>query len=103
MVVGLTSSTHGIFADLSFVYHAWIRCIQSSLMSLEFNRLPRQSDRIYDELVFANRLSFQFTLLEMRILMGLSRLHRTHLRALNKSVIATRTTGIWYDVGCNLP
>ena len=35
--------------------------------------------------------------------MGLSQLHRTHLRAFDKIVFATRTTGICHDVGCNLP
>ena len=46
---------------------------------VKFNRLPCPSDKMYDDEVFADRLSYQLIMLEIRLLVRLSRLLHAHL------------------------
>ena len=47
--------------------------------AVEFNRLPSQNAKMYDDEVFADRFCYQLTMLEIRVLVRQSRLLHAHI------------------------
>ena len=45
----------------------------------EFNRLPCPNDKMYDDVVFADRFRYPLTMFGIRVLIGLSRLLHAHI------------------------
>ena len=56
----------------NFLLFAWF-------YTVEFNRLPCSNNKMYDDMVFADRLQYQLTMFEVSALIGLSRLLDTHI------------------------
>ena len=48
------------------------------LYAVEFNRLPCPNDKIYDNVVFADRFRYPLTMFGNRVMIGLSRLIHAH-------------------------
>ena len=55
-----------------FLLFAWFDTV-------EFNHLPSPNNKLYDDVVFDDRFRYQLTMLEVYILIGLSRLLHTHI------------------------
>ena len=68
--------------------------------SIEFNRLPCSNNKMYDDIVFANRFRYQLTMFEVCVLIWLSPLQYTHIAFV--IVIQKITTGNWHDAGNDL-
>ena len=47
--------------------------------TVEFNRLPCPKNEMYDDAVFANRLHYQLTMFQIRVLIWLSRFFHSHI------------------------
>ena len=56
----------------NFAFLAWFD-------TLEFNRLPRSNNKMYDDAVFADRFGYQLAMFGIRVLIGLSRLLHDHI------------------------
>ena len=49
------------------------------ISNVTFNRLPRPSDKVYDDEVFADRFRYELIMFEIRLLVRLSRLLHVHI------------------------
>ena len=47
--------------------------------TVDFNRLPCLNNKIYDDAIFADHFRYQLTMFEVCILIGLCRLHDSHI------------------------
>ena len=51
----------------------------SGFDTVEFNLLPCSNNKMYDDVLFADRFRYQLTMFGIRLLIGLSRLHHAHI------------------------
>ena len=75
----------------NFILFVWIHMV-------EFNRLPCQNDKMYDDVVFADGFRYPLTIFRNRLLIGLSRLLHAHIAYGGDTAITT--AAFWWLSYC---
>ena len=75
----------------NFLLFAWLHMV-------EFNRLPCQNDKMYDDVVFPYRFRYPLTIFGNRVLIGLSRLLHAHIA--NETDSAIIIAAFWWLSYC---